>query len=108
MTNLFSVFSPEGLCQLPLNWLSIAAGAALIPSRYWLSASIWSSAMQRILRFVHVEFKTILTSRRSPGTEWLLVSLFFFIGLINFRGLLPYVFTASSHLRFTLRLALPL
>lgn len=30
------------------------------------------------------------------------------VGIINIGGLLPYVFTSSSHLTFTLRMALPL
>lgn len=42
----------------------------------------------------------------NPGLTHLIISLFRFIALNNYLGLSPYTFTASRHLRFTLRLAL--
>ena len=44
----------------------------------------------------------------SPFIRNSLIGIFFFIGIINIGGLLPYVFTSSAHLTFTLRIALPL
>ena len=54
------------------------------------------------------ELRAVLGALISPGTYLLFVGVFMFIIFTNFLGLLPYVFTASRHLRFTLRLALPL
>jgi len=43
-----------------------------------------------------------------PGTLLVPLAYFFFILAMNFLGLFPYIFTPSSHPRFTLALALPL
>lgn len=42
------------------------------------------------------------------GLSGVLISLFIFIIIINFIGIAPYVFSASSHLIFTFTLGLPL
>merc|ERR1712048_1380994 len=45
---------------------------------------------------------------KTPGLAHLFVSFFLFISCVNFLGLFPYIFTSSSHLRITVRVALPL
>lgn len=59
-----------------------------------------------MLNFLHSQFELNLLKIRSPGHSLWLVSCFIYIFLNNFLGLLPYVFTASSHLVFSLRFAL--
>ena len=54
------------------------------------------------------EFRAILGRAGGPGTAGVIACLFVFIARNNVLGLLPYVFTAPSHLRVTLALALPL
>merc|ERR1712121_22233 len=44
----------------------------------------------------------------APGGLLFFQAMFIFILTTNFLGLFPYVFTRSRHLRFTLRLSLPL
>lgn len=57
---------------------------------------------------LHREFKVLLGSDFKIGHTFLFIRLFLFIIFNNLLGLLPYVFTASSHLSITLVLALPL
>jgi F-type H+-transporting ATPase subunit a len=57
---------------------------------------------------LHSEFKTLLGPEAFNGSTTLFISLFVIILVNNFIGLFPYVFTASSHLLFTLTLSLPL
>lgn len=48
------------------------------------------------------------TSKSLKGFSTITSSLFLIIILINFRGILPYTFSLSSHLIFTLTLGLPI
>lgn len=57
---------------------------------------------------MHKEFKTLLGPTGHSGRTFLFISLFSLIVFNNFLGLFPYIFTCSSHLTFTLTLALPL
>lgn len=68
----------------------------------------FKKAFQIVCGGLLTELRAVLGALISPGTYLLFVGVFMFIIFTNFLGLLPYVFTASRHLRFTLRLALPL
>nr|ASS30616.1 ATP synthase F0 subunit 6 [Coenobita perlatus] len=108
MASLFSIFEPSsGLMDLELNWLSTFIGLMFLPYMYWVSPSRWSVAWYKLNMALHREFKNILGTTHQHGTI-IFVSLFSFIVFNNFLGLLPYVFTSSSHLVMTLGLALPL
>lgn len=109
ITNLFSVFDPTSrIFNLSLNWLSIFVGLLLLPSLFWLIPSRPQFIWNKILNTLHGEFKTLLGPTGHPGSTLLFVSLFSFILFNNFIGLFPYIFTCTSHLVFTLTLALPL
>nr|QXU57655.1 ATP synthase F0 subunit 6 [Cherax parvus] len=108
MASLFSIFDPSSsLLSLNLNWLSTFLGFLFIPMFYWISPSRWVLLWSKIISTLHIEFKTIL-GITNLGLSLLFVSLFSFIIFNNALGLLPYIFTSSSHLIMTLTLALPL
>nr|QIJ99770.1 ATP synthase F0 subunit 6 [Caenis sp. JYZ-2020] len=109
MTNLFSVFDPtSSLFGLSINWISMFIGLLLLPSLFWLIPSRPQYLWNKILNTLHFEFKTLLGPSGHMGSTLLFVSLFSFILFNNFLGLFPYIFTCTSHLVFTLALALPL
>ena len=109
MNNLFSIFDPiAGTFNLPLNWISTFLILLAFPQTFWLIPSQYVMVMKSITRFVHGEFIAILGPTSLPGLSWVRVSLLLFIMFNNALGLLPYVFTSSRHLRFSLTLALPL
>ena len=68
----------------------------------------FKKAFQIIIEVLLAELRAVLGVMIRPGTYLLFVGVFIFIIFTNFLGLLPYVFTSSRHLSFTLRLALPL
>ena len=108
ITNLFSRFDPSSrIINLPINWLACSLGLLFIPSLYWSIPSrrifTWNSIILRL----HKEFKPLLGTT-NPGASLVFVGLFSFIIYNNFLGLLPYVFTGTSHIAETLTLALPL
>nr|YP_009412491.1 ATPase subunit 6 [Triatoma infestans]ASK39792.1 ATPase subunit 6 [Triatoma infestans] len=107
MTNLFSAFDPATSTNLSLNWLSTFIGFLLIPTTYWMIPSRYNSLFKTIHLKLHLEFKTLL-GPGGTGFSIMFISLFTFILFNNIMGLLPYVFTSSSHLTYTITLALPM
>lgn len=109
ITNLFSVFDPStNIFNLSLNWLRTFLGLLIIPSIYWFIPSRYHIIWNRILLTLHKEFKTLLGPAGHNGRTFIFISLFAMIIFNNFLGLFPYIFTRTSHLTFTLALALPL
>nr|QHD47889.1 ATP synthase F0 subunit 6 [Sinacroneuria dabieshana] len=109
VTNLFSVFDPStSIMNLSLNWTSTILGLLLIPTLYWFLPSRFHLIWTNILLTLHQEFKTLLGPSGHVGSSFIFISLFSLILFNNFLGLFPYIFTSSSHLTFTLALALPL
>ena len=109
ITNLFSVFDPStNILNLSLNWIRTFIGLLIIPSIYWFIPSRYHLIWNNILITLHKEFKTLLGPAGHNGSTFIFISLFSLILYNNFIGLFPYVFTRTSHLTFTLSLALPL
>nr|AMK97180.1 ATP synthase subunit 6 [Homola orientalis] len=107
MTNLFSIFDPSSSINFPLNWISTFLGVFFLPFLYWSSPSRWSLLWSKLTITLHNEFKALLMISHK-GSTIIFISLFSLIVFNNFLGLLPYVFTSSSHLAMTLSLSLPL
>nr|YP_009567675.1 ATP synthase F0 subunit 6 [Neoeriocheir leptognathus]QBB87149.1 ATP synthase F0 subunit 6 [Neoeriocheir leptognathus] len=108
MTNLFSIFEPSSsIFNLSVNWISTILGLMFLPYLYWASPSRWSLFWSKIILTLHKEFKALLQPSHN-GASIVFVSLFSLIVFNNFLGLLPYVFTSSSHMVMTLSLSLPL
>nr|YP_009485673.1 ATP synthase F0 subunit 6 [Saldula burmanica]AVZ00809.1 ATP synthase F0 subunit 6 [Saldula burmanica] len=106
MTNLFSTFDPANSINISLNWMSSLLGVIMMPSTYWIMPSRYSLFFSKVMKTMHNEFKLILN--KNKGVTLMFVTMFMFILMNNVMGLLPYVFTSSSHLTFTLTMALPL
>nr|YP_009509582.1 ATP synthase F0 subunit 6 [Pilumnus vespertilio]AUN44999.1 ATP synthase F0 subunit 6 [Pilumnus vespertilio] len=108
MANLFSIFEPSSsIFNISMNWMSTLLGLMFIPYLYWVSPSRWSLLWSKLTFTLHKEFKALLTPSHI-GVSTLFVSVFSLILFNNFLGLLPYVFTSSSHMVMTLALSLPL
>nr|AWV83267.1 ATP synthase F0 subunit 6 [Kosemia yezoensis] len=106
MTNLFSSFDPS-TGFLSLNWLSSMTLLLFLPMIYWYIPNRYIIVYNNILMSLNNELNTLMDNK-SSGSSLMFMSLFIFILLNNLLGLLPYIFTSSSHLVFTMSLALPL
>nr|UEE83303.1 ATP synthase F0 subunit 6 [Petalocephala gongshanensis] len=102
--NLFTVFDP---CTgfMSLNWLSLFVFFFVFPFSYWCSQGSLIISLNSILFFF---FNEMCNLTKYLNSILLILSLFFFIMVNNLIGLVPYVFTPSSHLSFSLGLSLPL
>nr|AGA56198.1 ATP synthase F0 subunit 6 [Calocaris macandreae] len=108
MANLFSVFEPSSsILNISLNWISTFLGLLFLPYMYWAAPNRWLLIWHKTIQILHKEFKVLLGTNFSSSTV-IFVVIFSIIVYNNFLGLLPYVFTSSSHLVMTLSLSLPL
>lgn len=109
ISNLFSVFDPSSsILNLSLNWSRTFLGLIILPFTFWLIPSRQGFLWTSITSTLHKEFSTLLGPQGRVGSTFLFISLFSIILFNNLLGLFPYIFTSSSHLVFTLTLALPL
>nr|YP_009054387.1 ATP synthase F0 subunit 6 [Brontostoma colossus]AIJ02995.1 ATP synthase F0 subunit 6 [Brontostoma colossus] len=107
MTNLFSTFDPASSMSMSLNWMSITLPLLLLPSSYWITKSRYMEMMKIIMNSLYKEFKMLLGTN-SQGMPLMFISLFLMIMINNMMGLIPYIFTATSHLTMTLSISIPL
>lgn len=105
--NLFSVFDPSSSFGRGLNWVVVALGVLLIPSKKYISRSRRVGLIDLIINKLYGEVK-VLFSKKGKSLSIVFYALFLFIIFNNTIGLLPYIFTPTSHLAVTLRVALPL
>nr|ACJ69551.1 ATP synthase F0 subunit 6 [Ochterus marginatus] len=107
MTNLFSTFDPATSLKMSLNWISTFTIMMMIPPIYWIIPTQYSMMFSIMLYKMHNEFKMLLSTNNS-GFTLMLNALFLFILFNNLMGLLPYIFTSSSHMSFTMSMAIPM
>lgn len=106
MSNLFSIFNPESISFLNLNWLEVLV-FIFLPSRYWVIKSKYYFFLKRVIIKLEQEFKSLFRLVPTLGITFILVSLFMFIFFNNFLSLFPFIFSTRRHFCFTLRLAFP-
>nr|YP_010990621.1 ATP synthase F0 subunit 6 [Diostrombus politus]WOW99039.1 ATP synthase F0 subunit 6 [Diostrombus politus] len=104
MNSLFSTFDPM-TTKLQMNWITIFSPLILYPMNFWISKSRIQMMKKMIEMKLMSEFKTITKHK-----EILLLtnSMFLTILMINFMGLMPYVFTPTSHMSLSMSMALPM
>lgn len=110
MGDLFSSFNPQTVIIFSFagNWAACLSVLFLIPQGIWLVGGQIESLFKLVLKALMGELKAVFGALIVPGALLFFQAMFIFILTTNFLGLFPYVFTSSRHLRFTLRLSLPL
>uniref|UniRef100_A0AAU6PC33 ATP synthase subunit a n=1 Tax=Laticorona longa TaxID=3133674 RepID=A0AAU6PC33_9HEMI len=103
MMNLFTVFDP---CTgfFSMNWFGIIVFIFMFPLGFWCCNG---SLMVLLNIFMYGFYKEICNLTHYFNSILFFVSFFFYVIIINLIGLVPYVFTSSSHLVFSLGLSLP-
>nr|DAC76887.1 TPA_asm: ATP synthase F0 subunit 6 [Pseudomyrmex dendroicus] len=106
MMNLFSVFDPSTSNILSINWLSMCIFLFIMPMYYWIIPSRFIMLFNMLTNFIFKEFKTII--HYSMSNIIIFLSMFMYILINNFMGLFPYIFTASSHMSFSMSMSISL
>lgn len=104
--NLFSIFDPSTGLGLRINWVTLGGPLLWFPVRKITSLGRGRIVWKIVLKGLRRELQPLV--RGKGGALLPFASLFFFLTIVNRGGLLPYVFTPSSHLSISLGLALPL
>nr|AFU55317.1 ATP synthase subunit 6 [Haemaphysalis humerosa] len=107
MNNLFSIFDPSTSTWFSMNWMVMFMFMFMYPSFYWISSSMFIISWKILLSKFFQEMMNNLKSFKLKNIL-MFTSIFIFILFTNMLGLIPYVFTASSHLIFTMFFAFPL
>nr|YP_010350349.1 ATP synthase F0 subunit 6 [Ixodes fecialis]UOK09778.1 ATP synthase subunit 6 [Ixodes fecialis] len=106
MMNLFSIFDPSTSSMLSFNWISILS-ILLMPMFYWVIPSRFQMTWKKIMINIAQEMKTNL-QKKNHKFLLIFITLFMTIMMSNTMGLIPYVFTASSHIMFSMLFAFPI
>nr|QXT60026.1 ATP synthase membrane subunit 6 [Tinocallis zelkowae] len=107
-TNLFNVFDPSTLIfNLELNWLSTIFTIMMIPNFLWIMPNRIKWLINKIFNMLNNEMLMLYKSKNTKSPSFLFITLFMFIFINNFLGLFPYIFSSSSHMIFSMTLAMP-
>uniref|UniRef100_UPI0030FE1ECE ATP synthase subunit 6 n=1 Tax=Ixodes trianguliceps TaxID=347913 RepID=UPI0030FE1ECE len=107
MMNLFSIFDPSTSNYFSMNWISITATMIMIPSCYWVIPSRYQILMKIMFSKIFEELMNNLSYNKHKFIL-LFLSLFISIFLYNCLGLLPYIFTPTSHIIISMLMATPI
>lgn len=104
ISNLFSVFDPcTGI--LSINWIRTAIFMVILSYKIWILNNKISFVFKIVIDSLQKEMSILITYK---GTTIIIIRLFIFVIYNNLIGLIPYVFTSSAHLVFSLAMAIPI
>nr|WCJ52979.1 ATP synthase F0 subunit 6 [Aphis aurantii] len=107
-TNLFNIFDPSTtIINLEMNWISTLMIIMFIPNFLWILPNRINWLMFKMFNMLNNEMLMLYKMKKIKSPTFLFISLFLFILLNNFFSLFPYIFSSSSHMVFSITLALP-
>nr|QXT60001.1 ATP synthase membrane subunit 6 [Pterocallis sp. 2 YL-2021a] len=107
-TNLFNIFDPSTtIFNLELNWMSTISIIILMPNFIWIMPNRINWLIIKMMKILNYEMMLLYKNKKIKSPSFMFISLFMFILMNNFLSLFPYIFSSSSHMIFSLTLALP-
>nr|AAN87156.1 ATP synthase 6 [Varroa destructor] len=105
MLNLFSIFDPSTSLYFSMNWLSMGLLYRIYFPCFWKMKS-------RVMYLYYITAKMLYEEivvnflKMNKMLVILFITMFFYLMGMNYLGLLPYVFTPTSHMSVTMSLSL--
>nr|QXT60009.1 ATP synthase membrane subunit 6 [Takecallis sp. Calphy88] len=107
-TNLFNIFDPSTMIMnLELNWLSTMMIIMMMPNFMWIMPNRIKWIFIKMFNLLNNEILMLYKSKNTKSPAFLFISLFMFIFMNNLMSLFPYIFSSSSHMIFSMTLAMP-
>nr|QNO35881.1 ATP synthase F0 subunit 6 [Hormaphis betulae] len=107
-TNLFSIFDPATtIFNLQLNWMNTMTIIIMMPNFMWILPNRINFIYIKMFNILNYEMMMLYKMKNTKSPWFMFISLFMFIFINNFLSLFPYIFSSSSHMIFSLTLALP-
>jgi len=106
MSNLFRIFDPSTRKIFRLNWVVLLFPLLILCPNFMVRKNRLRYLKSVIVQFLEKDFSLSIGGIRTPNLLPILISLFYLILVINVRGLIPYIYTGSRSLAFTLSLSL--
>nr|AWN56108.1 ATP synthase F0 subunit 6 [Aphis fabae] len=102
------MFDPSTtIFNLEMNWISSLIIIMLMPNFLWIMPNRINWLMFKMFNMLNNEMLMLYKMKKTKSPAFLFISLFLFILLNNFFSLFPYIFSSSSHMVFSITLALP-
>nr|Q9B6H6.1 RecName: Full=ATP synthase subunit a; AltName: Full=F-ATPase protein 6 [Rhopalosiphum padi]AMV74154.1 ATP synthase F0 subunit 6 [Rhopalosiphum padi]CAC28069.1 ATP synthase A chain subunit 6 [Rhopalosiphum padi] len=107
-TNLFNIFDPSTtIFNLEMNWISTLLIILFMPNFLWILPNRMNWLLFKMFNMLNNEMLMLYKMKKTKSPAFLFISLFMFILLNNFFSLFPYIFSSSSHMVFSVTLAIP-
>nr|YP_011017306.1 ATP synthase F0 subunit 6 [Amblyomma argentinae]WQF68969.1 ATP synthase F0 subunit 6 [Amblyomma argentinae] len=106
MNNLFSIFDPATSNFFSNNWISLMFWLIILPLPFWANSSVFLTSWKILFNKLFQEVSNNISLNKKKFIIYLL-GIFTIIMFSNFFGLMPYIFTPSSHLVFTMLYSFP-
>lgn len=104
INNLFSIFDPITITNIPLNWIRIITLILFVPKPLFFERNRFIILINKILYSLNNEFNSILKKNK-----FIIIPILIFLIIIinNLISIPPYIFTCTRHLQLNILLRLP-
>nr|YP_009755016.1 ATP synthase F0 subunit 6 [Lepidozona coreanica]QIP53382.1 ATP synthase F0 subunit 6 [Lepidozona coreanica] len=110
LMDIFSSFDEQNftiMSTLPLIWILSIFPILFLHTQFWVNLTRWNLILLKPKSFMNNQVMRT-SGKNMLGFANIMISVFIMLIIINLVGLLPYVFSLSSHLSFSFCLGFPL